>query len=56
MVMSRVTWRVVMRALMVAVVRLASIEWIPGSTLSGRIMNIDILVEKNMQDSIFAIS
>ena len=33
----------VIRALIVSVVRFASIDWMPGSKESGRIRNIDIL-------------
>ena len=33
----------VIRALIVSVVKFASIKWMPGSKESGRIRNIDIL-------------
>ena len=38
-----ITCNVVIRALIVSVVKFASIKWMPGSKESGRIRNIDIL-------------
>ena len=38
-----ITCSVVIRALIVSVVKFASIDWMPGFKESGRIRNIDIL-------------